>query len=135
VRPEMKRVLSIAGLALLGLAVAVGISFAASSLSSQSIGISEEPLSAGQELAPARTVTAPAARRPTQRARTQTTPRGTPSPAAAPPPPPPPPPVAAAPPPPPAVSDDNSGEDDSGRGRGRGRGRGGDDSSGSGSDD
>lgn len=40
------------GLALLGMVVAAAISIAASKLSSQQIGISSEPLSAGRKLAP-----------------------------------------------------------------------------------
>jgi hypothetical protein len=40
-------------LALLGLVVAAAVSLAASSLSSQHIGLSSEPLSAGQQLTPA----------------------------------------------------------------------------------
>jgi hypothetical protein len=38
--------------AVLGLALAAGITFAASQLSSQHVGLSGEPLSAGDELAP-----------------------------------------------------------------------------------
>jgi hypothetical protein len=40
-------------LALLGLVVAAGVSLAASRLSSQHIGLSSEPLTAGEQLAPA----------------------------------------------------------------------------------
>lgn len=48
------------GLALLGMVVAAAISIAASRLSSQQIGISSEPLSAGRELAPPAVQTPPA---------------------------------------------------------------------------
>jgi hypothetical protein len=47
----MRRALTIGVLALLGLAAAVAITMAASSLSSQSIGLSDEPLDAGDALA------------------------------------------------------------------------------------
>jgi hypothetical protein len=48
-------------LALLGLAIAVGVAFAASRLVSEQIGIASESVSAGYELAPAvRSATAPA---------------------------------------------------------------------------
>jgi hypothetical protein len=46
----MKRILAIAGVALLGIGVAVGVTMAAAQLSSQSIGISEEPVTAGERL-------------------------------------------------------------------------------------
>ncbi len=127
VRPvKLKGILGIAGLAVLGLLVAVGISMAASSLSSQSIGISEEPLSAGEELA------APAAHGDHPDPRTNDdhpappshAHRATPSPA-----------PAAPPPAVPATRGHRARDDDgSGRGRGRGRGRGGDGISGSDSD-
>lgn len=123
----MKRILSIAGLALLGIALAVGVTMAAASLSSQSIGISEEPVEAGEQLA-VPTVTAPERPR-TQTATTParttaTTPRTTPAP---------PPPATTAQVP--ADQDrraDNSGSDDDdssggGHSSGRGRGRGGGD--------
>lgn len=42
-----------AGLALLGMLIAAGISIAASSLASQQIGLASEPISAGDALAPA----------------------------------------------------------------------------------
>jgi hypothetical protein len=41
-----------AGLALLGLLIAAGVSIAASSLASQQIGLASEPVSAGDALAP-----------------------------------------------------------------------------------
>lgn len=40
-------------LALLGLAIAIGVAFIASELTSQRIGLASEPLRAGEELAPA----------------------------------------------------------------------------------
>jgi hypothetical protein len=43
--------------ALLGLVIAAGVSLAASRLSSQHIGLSSEPLSAGQQLSPVQTTT------------------------------------------------------------------------------
>lgn len=106
----VKRILGIATLALAGLAIAVGVTMATSSLSSQAIGISDEPVTAGQELAvpgptpsPPRTTTA--ARPPADGTRTTgdddedrggSDDRG--------------------------GDGDGSGGDDSGRGRGRGRG-------------
>ncbi len=122
----MRRILGIVGLALVGLAVAVGVTMTTSSLSSQTIGISGEPITAGQELAvPERSPAPPPPRATDTQPRTVETPddrssddrdsgrRG--------------------------GGDDRSGKgddggDDSGRGRGRGRGRGGDDS-GHGDDD
>jgi len=44
-------------LAVLGLVIAAGVSLAASSISSQHIGLSSEPLSAGQGLSPVTTST------------------------------------------------------------------------------
>jgi hypothetical protein len=49
--------------AVVGLALAAGITLAASQLSSQRIGLSGEPLSAGAELVP-RTTPQPSARKP-----------------------------------------------------------------------
>jgi len=105
---------------LLGLAVAVALAVLTSHVSQPPVGVPGEPVSAGQQLAPARTAPAarPAPARTPPAAATATT---------------------AAPPPPvvqaPRGSDDGagdssgsgSGDDRSGRGRGRGRGRGGDD--------
>jgi hypothetical protein len=88
-----------------GVLLVAGVTYAASQLSSQAIGISSEPLSAGEDLAPR-------ADRPRE--------RRTPTPA----------PTATRTATPTAtVDDDGGGEDESGhgRGRGRGRGRGGDD--------
>jgi hypothetical protein len=122
---QLKRLLGIAGLAVLGLLVAVGISMAAGTLSSQSIGISDEPLSAGENLAaPARTTAKPT------RPRTTTTPRRRPSRT-----PPPPPPVAQPPAPPPPAAAAPSDDGGSGHGRGRGSDDSGSDSSGKGSGD
>src|SRR5215208_4639060 len=87
--------------ALAGVVLAAGVTYAASSLSTQRIGISSEPASAGQDLAPARTET----------------PKPTPTPA---------PRATAVPTAVPTVDDhggdDNGGDDSSGKGRGRGRG-------------
>jgi hypothetical protein len=47
------RIAVLVALALLGLVVAAGVSLAASRLSSQHIGLSSEPLTAGERLAPA----------------------------------------------------------------------------------
>jgi hypothetical protein len=97
------------GAALAGLVLAAGLTSAAAQLSNQRVGISSEPLTAGDALAPTPTPTRTATPRPT---RTPTpAPRRTVVP----------------------TVDDNGGHgsddgvgDDSG-GRGRGRGRGGDD--------
>ena len=61
--------------AVLGLALAAGITLAASQLSSQRIGLSGEPLSAGDELVP-RTIASPGPREPARddRSATRTTP-------------------------------------------------------------
>lgn len=102
-------------LAVGGVLLVAGVTMAASTLSTQTIGLSKEPLSAGDQLSPSTTPTAtPQARR------TRTEPRRTPTPTATP--------TATAVA---TVEDDHSGSDDSGgddsSGRGRGRGRGGDD--------
>jgi hypothetical protein len=110
---------------LLGLAVAVALAVLTSHVSQPRVGLSGEPVSAGRQLAPARTPTssgAPARELPARPA------TSTPTTAA------PPPPAAEAPP----RSDDDAANDSSGsgsdddssggsRGRGRGRGRGGGD--------
>ena len=49
--------------ALLGLALAAGVSIAASQLSSQRIGLSSEPITAGKRLVPSRPETKPTPRR------------------------------------------------------------------------
>ena len=72
--------------ALVGVVLAAGVTYAASSLSTQRIGISSEPVSAGQELAPKAT----ASRTPTptpapkKKQRPRPTPTATPRPAATP---------------------------------------------------
>jgi hypothetical protein len=107
-------------LAVCGVLLVAAVTVAASRLSTQTIGLSSEPLSAGDRLAPKATRT-PAAPKPTAtRARQKPKPTATP--------------VATATAAPPVITDDHggdddsgSGSDDSGRGRGRGRGRGGDD--------
>ena len=93
-------------LAVGGVLLVAGVTMAASTLSTQTIGLSQEPLSAGDQLSPSTTPTA------TPQAKTKA--RRTPTPAATP--------TETA-----TVDDDHSGSDDSGHGRGRGRGRGGDD--------
>jgi hypothetical protein len=101
----VKRPVAVAALALLGLVLAAAITLAASSLTSQRIGISGEPLDSGSELA-----------RPESRLPRHTP---TPTPTATP---------TATPTPSATEEETEEGEDDdSGRGRGRGRGRGGDD--------
>ena len=52
----MRRLLWFVG-ALAGVVLAAGVTYAASSLSTQRIGLSSEPASAGEDLAPARTQT------------------------------------------------------------------------------
>ena len=65
--------LSVAGL--LGLALAVGVTMAASHLTNEDIGLDSEPLTAGRALAPPEVRTAPRTR--TKATRTQTTPART----------------------------------------------------------
>jgi hypothetical protein len=73
---RMRRALTIGVLALLGLAVAVAITMAASSLSSQSIGLSDEPLDAGDALVvPPAATTRPPRAQPTRDAAPQVTTR------------------------------------------------------------
>ena len=86
-------------LAVAGVLLVAGVTYAASQLSTQTIGLSSEPLSAGSELAPRATPTA-----------TPVPPAATDDDAV-------------------EDSSGSGGDDDSGqgRGRGRGRGRGGDD--------
>jgi hypothetical protein len=118
-------------LAVCGVLLVAGVTLAASTLSTQTIGLSSEPPSAGDELSPSPTATPQAARRTPparreRRPRPRTTDRRPSATATA---------TATAPP---ATDDDNSGSDgdnsgpgsdgdSSGQGRGRGRGRGGDD--------
>jgi hypothetical protein len=106
----MKLALWILG-ALAGVVLAAGVTYAASSLSTQRIGISSEPVSAGRELAPRRTPTpTPKPRKRPKPKRTPTpTPRATSTPI----------PTAA-----PTIDDHGGGGDDHG---GRGGGHGSDD--------
>ena len=108
--------------------VSVIITLAASTLTRQEIGLSGEPLSAGEPLAvpedtPSPAATATATPRRKQKPKPKRTPTATSTPQrnAIP--------TATAPPPVATIDDDNSGSgsDSSGHGRGRGRGRGGDD--------
>jgi hypothetical protein len=76
----MRRVLWVLG-ALAGVVLAAGVSYAASSLSTQRVGLSAEPPSAGAELAPAARATqtpAPPKRTPTPRPKRTPKPRRTP---------------------------------------------------------
>ena len=96
----IRRILLWTALALAGLLVAVAVTTAATTLTSQRVGLQAEPLNAGEALAP---------REPRDdRATASPTADASPS---------------------PESDDDGGGDDDSGRGRGRGRnrGRGGDD--------
>ncbi len=108
------------GAALAGLVLAAGLTSAAAQLSNQSVGLSSEPLTAGDELVPAPTSTRTATPRATRTASRTATPRATrtasrtATPAAS---------RTAAPAPPrtavPTV-DDHGGDDSGGRGRGGG---------------
>ena len=98
------------GAALAGLVLAAGLTTAAAQLSNQRVGLSSEPLTAGDELAPTPTPTRTAKPRPTRTATPTRTAVPTPTRTAA-----------------PTVddsgghgSDDGSGDDGGGRGRGRG---------------
>jgi len=96
-RPR-RRTAAWAGAALAGLVLAGGLTTAAAQLSNQRVGLSSEPLTAGEQLAPPARTAAPPTRTATPRpART-----ATPTPAR-----------TAAP------TVDDHGGDDSGRGRGR----------------
>ena len=114
-----------AALALAGLVVAVGVSFAASKLAEPSVGLTNEPVSAGARLAPTRTQTTedrPARKQKRKRKRggASTTPAAPPPATTRP----------VAPPPTSTSGDDHGGGSESGDdsgGHGRGRGRGGDD--------
>ncbi len=81
----MPRTLGWILLALLGLVLAAGVSYAASRISTQHIGLSAEPPSLGEELGPRTTRTTPSAgtrqRTPTSK---QTTPSQTPAPSTTP---------------------------------------------------
>ena len=107
-------------LALAGLAVAVALSVTASNLSTQPIGLSAEPLRAGEKLAPpsvTRTVTVTKqAKKPVKRRKrrtTQTTTAPTPT--------------VTQPSPTTTSGNSGSGSDDVGDDHGRNRGKGGDD--------
>ena len=102
----MKLLLWILG-ALAGVVLAAGVTYAASSLSTQRIGISSEPVSAGQELAPKATATRTATPTPTPRKKAKPKPTATPQPTA----------TAI-----PTVDDHGGGSDDHGGGRGGGHG-------------
>lgn len=126
-------------LAAAGVLLVAGVTLAASTLSTQTIGLSSEPLSAGDRLTPAPTPKATEVARRDESGRgrgtddrrrrrareRRATPTATPTAA----------PTAVPTAPPVATTDDDgfaddnsgSGSDDSGHGRGRGRGRGGDD--------
>jgi septal ring-binding cell division protein DamX len=95
--------------ALAGVVLAAGVTYAASSLSTQRIGISSEPVSAGQELAPK----APAIRTatPTPTPRKKAKPKSTATP---------PPVVTPVPTAAPTVDDHGGGSGGSGKGRGGG---------------
>jgi hypothetical protein len=93
--------------ALAGVVLAAGVTYAASSLSTQRIGISSEPVSAGQELAPKATATRTATPTPTPRKKAKPKPTATPQPTA----------TAI-----PTVDDHGGGRDDHGGGRGGGHG-------------
>jgi hypothetical protein len=112
-------------LAVCGVLLVAGVTVAASRLSTQTIGLSSEPLSAGDRLAPKATRTSAAPnqkpKRAAQKPKPTATPTATPTP-----------PVATVTAAPPVITDDHGGDDNSGSGsddsgRGRGRGRGGDD--------
>jgi hypothetical protein len=121
----MRRTLLVILVGVAGLALAVGITFAANELTSQSIGLESEPLEVGTDLVPAPTTARTGDGRPRKRtpaARTSTTTTASP-PAQT---------TAASPPAqttaaPPAAQPSESDDDSGGKGRGRGRGRGGDD--------
>jgi len=108
----MKIALWILG-ALAGVVLAAGVTYAASSLSTQRIGLSSEPVNAGRELAPrataTRTPTSTPTPKPKKQKRRRPKPTATPRPAA-----------TAVPTAVPTVDDHGGGDDDSGRG-GRGR--------------
>jgi hypothetical protein len=65
------------GLALMGIAIAAGISIAASRLASRQIGLASEPISAGDALAPTVRPARPHTARPRHRHGNPTTPAGT----------------------------------------------------------
>ena len=107
--------------AVAGVLLVAGVTAAASSLSSQSVGLSSEPLSAGEQLTPRATAEATATPTPKPKARKKPKRTPTPTPTAVP---------TAVPTAGPTV-DDHGGDDHSGKGRGggdnSGHGGGGDD--------
>lgn len=109
----MKRIVLLTLVALGGLALAVGITTAATKLTSQSVGLESEPLTAGDDLAPRR---APVPRTQTTPTRTTEAPPRTTTPTT--------PAPTITTPRAPEAEDEDSGR---GRGRSRGRGRGGED--------
>ena len=111
----MKIALWILG-ALAGVVLAAGVTYAASSLSTQRIGLSSEPVNAGRELAPrataTRTPTATPSPKPKKKKRRRPQPTPTPQATATP-----------APTAVPTVVDDHGGGGDDSGGGGGGRGR------------
>ena len=107
--------------AVAGVLLVAGVTAAASSLSSQSVGLSSEPLSAGEQLTPRATAEATATPTPKPKARKKPKRTPTPTPTAVP---------TAVPAAVPTV-DDHGGDDHSGKGSGgddnSGHGGGGDD--------
>lgn len=111
------------GLGVVSLLLAAALGLATSRLTEAPVGLSAEPVSAGEALAPQPDAAPTATREPAEREpAVDSTPTATPA-------------GTAVPPVETEGSDDNSGsgsdesgdDDSSGRGRGRGRGRGGDD--------
>ena len=131
--PVMRERMLWIGIGVLSLLLAAALGLATSRLTEAPVGLSAEPVSAGEALAPTATATPTRTPEPTPKPkRKKRTPERTatpePTPTAAP---------TAAPTAVPTVDDDSSGsgssgdddsdDDDRGRGRGRGRGRSGDD--------
>ena len=109
-----RRTAAWAGIALVGLVLAAGLTSVAAQLSNQRVGLSSEPLTAGDALAPTPTPTRTATLRPARTATPRPTRTAAPS-------------VTRTAVPSVAGSgghgsDDGSGDDSGGRGRGRGRG-------------
>jgi len=71
---RMRALLAWIAVGLVGLALAAGVTYAATQLSSQRIGLSAEPPSAGEELAPPRPAHHAPATTPSTRASAPTTP-------------------------------------------------------------
>lgn len=104
----MRRTALMIALALAGLLLAVGITMAATELTSQDVGLTSEPLTAGEALAPR---TTPSTRTQPRADTTATEPA----------------PAETTPTAPTPEVDEDEDDDGGGKGRGRGRGRGGDD--------